>query len=403
MAFPRPRPARPELPRQRVQSLQCGQGAVRAARFNADGNYCLTCGSDKTLKLWNPHKGTALRTYQGHGYEVLDAAGSFDNSQICSGGADKAVALWDVSTGQVVRKYRGHAGVRRGPRGQLGGLGVGSGEGDLGPCVRIDVLISLLVPQKVNCVQFNEEATVIVSGSIDSTVRCWDCRSRRPDPIQVLDEAKDGISSVKLSAHEILTGSVDGRVRRYDLRTGQLCSDYIGSPITSVCFSKDGQCVLAASLDSTLRLLDKDTGELLGEYTGHRSTTYRLDCVLNELDTHVGCASEDGHVYFWDLLEVSEGPQGGFGDTADPPDPPGVPAGFSGAQAARGPGRGAVPGLPPRPALPAGGHAGPGDAVARGHLPARGGPRHLRGTGGSPVTRGINPHGDPAVLYWELE
>lgn len=37
-------------------------------------------------------------------------------------------------------------------------------------------------------------------------------------------------------------------------------------PITSVCFSKDGQCTLAASLDSTLRLLDKDTGELLGEY-----------------------------------------------------------------------------------------------------------------------------------------
>lgn len=37
-------------------------------------------------------------------------------------------------------------------------------------------------------------------------------------------------------------------------------------PITSVCFSKDGQCALAASLDSTLRLLDKETGELLGEY-----------------------------------------------------------------------------------------------------------------------------------------
>lgn len=36
-------------------------------------------------------------------------------------------------------------------------------------------------------------------------------------------------------------------------------------PITSVCFSKDGQCLLCSSLDSTLRLLDKDTGELLGE------------------------------------------------------------------------------------------------------------------------------------------
>ncbi|XP_014813503.1 PREDICTED: WD repeat domain-containing protein 83 [Calidris pugnax] len=161
------------------------------------------------------------------------------------------------------------------------------------------------VTWKVNCVQFNEEATIIVSGSIDSTVRCWDCRSRRPDPVQVLDEAKDGVSSVKVSDHEILSGSVDGRVRRYDLRAGQLFSDYIGSPITSVCFSKDGQCALAASLDSTLRLLDKETGELLGEYTGHRSTSYRLDCVLSEQDTHVGSASEDGHVYFWDLVEGS--------------------------------------------------------------------------------------------------
>jgi len=75
-----------------------------------DGNYCLTCGSDKTLKLWNPLRGTLLRTYSGHGYEVLDAAGSFDNSSLCSGGGDKAVVLWDVASGQVVRKFRGHAG-----------------------------------------------------------------------------------------------------------------------------------------------------------------------------------------------------------------------------------------------------------------------------------------------------
>lgn len=59
--------------------------------------------------------------------------------------------------------------------------------------------------------------------------------------------------------------SVDGRVRRYDLRLGQLFSDYVGSPITCTCFSRDGQCTLVSSLDSTLRLLDKDTGELLGE------------------------------------------------------------------------------------------------------------------------------------------
>uniref|UniRef100_A0A8D0L195 WD repeat domain-containing protein 83 n=1 Tax=Sphenodon punctatus TaxID=8508 RepID=A0A8D0L195_SPHPU len=143
------------------------------------------------------------------------------------------------------------------------------------------------------------------TGSIDSSVRCWDCRSRRPDPIQILDEAKDGVSSLRVSDHEILTGCVDGRVRRYDLRAGELCSDYVGSSITSICFSKDGQCVLTASLDSTLRLLDKDTGELLGEYTGHKNTAYKLDCCLSERDTHVGSCSEDGKVCFWDLVEGS--------------------------------------------------------------------------------------------------
>ncbi|XP_057396509.1 WD repeat domain-containing protein 83 isoform X2 [Balaenoptera acutorostrata] len=225
MAFPEPKPRGPELPQKRLKTLDCGQRAVRAVRFNVDGNYCLTCGSDKTLKLWSPLRGTLLRTYSGHGYE------------------------------------------------------------------------------KVNTVQFNEEATVILSGSIDSTIRCWDCRSRRPEPIQKLDEAKDGISSVKVSDHEVLAGSVDGRVRRYDLRMGHLFSDYVGSPITCTCFSRDGQCTLVSSLDSTLRLLDKDTGELLGEYMGHKNQEYKLDCCLSERDTHVVSCSEDGKVFFWDLVE----------------------------------------------------------------------------------------------------
>ena len=45
-------------------------------------------------------------------------------------------------------------------------------------------------------------------GSIDGTVRCWDTRSRRFEPIQVLDEATDSISSLKVAQHELLTGSV---------------------------------------------------------------------------------------------------------------------------------------------------------------------------------------------------
>uniref|UniRef100_A0A3P9HCZ0 WD repeat domain-containing protein 83 n=1 Tax=Oryzias latipes TaxID=8090 RepID=A0A3P9HCZ0_ORYLA len=225
MAFPEPRPQAPQLPQHLLRTINCQQGAVRAVRFNGDGNYILSCGSDKSLKLWSVSRGTLLKTYSGHGYEVLDADSSFDNSQICSCSSDKTVILWDVATGQVTRKLRGHAG-------------------------------------KVNCVQFNEEATVTLSGSIDGTVRCWDNRSRKSEPIQILDEARDGISSLKVVQHELLTGSVDGRVRRYDLRMGQL-------------------------------------------YKGHKMKGYKLDCCLSNRDTHVLSCSEDGHVYCWDLVEGS--------------------------------------------------------------------------------------------------
>ena len=47
-------------------------------------------------------------------------------------------------------------------------------------------------------------------------------------PIQTLTEAKDSITSVVLTDHTLLTGSVDGYVREYDLRAGQLREDYIG-------------------------------------------------------------------------------------------------------------------------------------------------------------------------------
>ena len=100
-----------KLPLNHVTTLNEKGSAIRAVRFNFDGEYCMTCGSDKSVKLWNPYKNILLKTYSGHGYEVLDCTSSADNSRLASCSADKTVVLWDVATGQVIRKYRGHLGV----------------------------------------------------------------------------------------------------------------------------------------------------------------------------------------------------------------------------------------------------------------------------------------------------
>ena len=68
----------------------------------------------------------------------------------------------------------------------------------------------------------------ICIGSFDATVRIWDCKSSSMKPIQVLEEARDSVSSLHVVGHEIVTGCVDGRVRVYDLRMGMLFVDVIG-------------------------------------------------------------------------------------------------------------------------------------------------------------------------------
>ena len=49
----------------------------------------------------------------------------------------------------------------------------------------------------------------------------------------VLSEAKDSISSVCVVEHEIMSGSIDGRVRVYDLRMGMVYIDVIGRECSS--------------------------------------------------------------------------------------------------------------------------------------------------------------------------
>ena len=71
-----------------------------------------------------------------------------------------------------------------------------------------------------------------------------------------------------LCSTEIVAGSVDGTVRRFDIRSGMLYSDSLGQAVTQVALSHDGNCVLVSCLEVGLRLLDMGSGELLARYAG---------------------------------------------------------------------------------------------------------------------------------------
>ncbi|KAL8968098.1 MAG: hypothetical protein Q9197_005059 [Variospora fuerteventurae] len=158
----------------------------------------------------------------------------------------------------------------------------------------------------------------------DATVRLWDCKSQSTKPIQVLDDSKDSVSSLHVLGHEVVTGSVDGRMRLYDLRMGMMYADIIGrkllmssstiplcdaeafpaylDPITSIQQTSDGNAVLVSTLDSTIRLMDKSNGQMLQSYKGHLNKDYRIRSCLGPGDSMVISGSEDGKIYAWDLF-----------------------------------------------------------------------------------------------------
>lgn len=111
------------------------------------------------------------------------------------------------------------------------------------------------------------------------------------------------MTSVAVGGWCIFGASVDGTVRRYDIRMGRAYADQLHHPVTSVALSHDGLCVLAACLDSTLRLLDRDSGELLAAYTGHVHASVKMDCALTPSDAHVIGSSESGA---WKWVGVRE-------------------------------------------------------------------------------------------------
>ncbi|KAF2140363.1 uncharacterized protein K452DRAFT_230920 [Aplosporella prunicola CBS 121167] len=263
-----------QFPTRQIAKLTGHNGPVHAVTYSGGrGEYILTGGADRTIRLFNPGRGDQglVMKYAAHGYEVLDLAvdGTQHNTRFASVGGDKAVFLWDTVAGTTVRRFVGHA-------------------------------------ARCNAVAFGAGGDVLVSGIFDGTAKLWDVKALSSSrPIMTLSEAKDSVSALSVHEHTIVAGSVDGRVRSYDIRMGMVDEDVVGAPITSLAATRAGDSLLVSSLDSTVRLFDRAAGTLLQAYAapGFVSKEYRARGALGLRDSVVLAPSEDGSVFVWDLLD----------------------------------------------------------------------------------------------------
>ncbi|KAI1106064.1 WD40 repeat-like protein [Jackrogersella minutella] len=294
------------FPDKPIAHLLGSNGPVHALAYSASpGTYILAGSADRSIRLYNPQPSTSvhpsssshvtsksstppavpegrlIQTYSAHGYEVLSLTVAGDNARFASSGGDRSVFLWDVTTAQTLRRF---GGTQQGHT------------------------------ARINCVAFGgPDDGLLVSGSLDCSVRVWDAKSNSPKPVQVLAEARDSISAVIVRGHEIVSGSVDGRVRTYDARVGRCVTDVVGPSVTSLCMTLDGKAILVGSLDSRIRLMDRENGNCLKTYAdpGWKNEDLRVQSILGGKEQYVLAGDEmtgtpgrsgEGRIWAWDIL-----------------------------------------------------------------------------------------------------
>jgi len=64
-----------------------------------------------------------------------------------------------------------------------------------------------------------------ISASYDTSVRFWDNRSDSYHPIDIIKGFKDSVSQIQCHGAHVLCSSMDGSVRTYDIRRGEVTID----------------------------------------------------------------------------------------------------------------------------------------------------------------------------------
>ena len=81
-----------------------------SAVLSADGQWALSGGWDKTVRLWDLSSGNCQRIFAGHKEAVKSVALSADGRWVLSGSDDRTLRLWEVSSGKCLKIFEGHTG-----------------------------------------------------------------------------------------------------------------------------------------------------------------------------------------------------------------------------------------------------------------------------------------------------
>ncbi len=289
----------------RALTLEGHDYGVNCAVFTPDGGHLITGSDDRTVRIWDAAGGRCLETRTGHEDAVFSIAFSPRLSVFATGGRDGAVAFWDMEQSDPLalrggRKHWVNA-LAFSPDGRFLVTGGGDNaftvwDADTGTPLKTAAAHAA----DVTAVAFSPTAPVLATGGRDGTVRLWNARILFPQLTQPQDYAalrkrvrrkKERVEEIKKEigrkkysksyrdllrewaregfGRESLFYPLFRELRSMGEATGvenltpffRLSCGSEGALF--VCFSPDGERLLAGGRDNMVRMWDTATGERL--------------------------------------------------------------------------------------------------------------------------------------------
>jgi WD40 repeat protein len=249
--------------------------------FSPSGKRLASASYDDTARVWEVSTGQTVQVLKGHNGRVQGVALSPDEKRIVTSSVDKRLMFWDVESGQPLQVFNGH---------QSFAIGVG--------------FVSRRPPGDTDPAGSTDDAPLLVSSSLDRTLRVWETDSGVP--LRVLQGHTSGTVKITVQAVpgtgqgvQVFSASNDGTVRRWALAPlpYQQVVDLPG-PAASAAIAPDGTLVAVGFDSGALRLYALPEMRVMGEQEkAHSADVQRLS--FNTDGTVLASASFDKTAKLW--------------------------------------------------------------------------------------------------------
>lgn len=231
-------------PGQNIRMIDAHKDSITCLDFDIPFGNMVSASMDDVVTVWDLSKGKALRNLDGHKASVKCL--QMDNNIVATGSADATVKIWDLAAidDPYVDTFAAHLG-------------------------------------EITALHFDSEN--LLTGSADKTIRQWDLHTGRC--LQTLDVLWTSAQSV----HGLVGGAgarVNGNVPRYDSD-----APFVGA---LQCFDA---ALATGTSDGVVRLWDLRTGQVVRTLVGH---TGPVSCLQFD-DVHLATGSWDRSIRTWDL------------------------------------------------------------------------------------------------------